>query len=460
MKKITYLLIALITLGFSFSAEAQCDYTIELNDAFGDGWNGLSTMDVLVDGLVVLDDIKVPEGTGNSTASFTFTVSTGQDITTAFNPAATGGGPDWASECSYRILDALGTEVANQAAGTDPVHNGPADILTGTLTAACPTCDIPEFNTTVVSNCPTDTQFSIDVNVTNIGTASGVTVTDDQGSPAQQLTAAGTVTFGLYANATSVTITVTNDDDGSCTVDSLPITYDAPACPPANDDCGTAQTIVQETGVATVDLATPTPGTIEGATDSGLAAELCNGFTGNANDDVWYAFEALTTDVNITFECVGFDAVVQLYSGSCGSLTNIACADDTITTAPIVEQIDATGLTVGATYYVRVYQYGTTTTAGDSHDVKIWTPLALSEPSLENESALSYFPNPVNDKLNLRAQKNIQNVSVYNMLGQRVMTLKPDATDMEVDMSSLSEGSYFVKLSIDGVIETIRIIKR
>ena len=462
MKKITYLLIAIITVAFSFSAKAQCDYTIELSDSWGDGWNGVSNMDVLVNGVGVLDDISVGDPPGDVQA-FTFTVNPGDDITTAFNPAATASGPDWASECSYRILDALGTEVANQGASTSTVHNGPADITTGTLTATCPSCDVPLFDTNVVSNCPTDTQFNIDVTVTDIGTATSVTISDDQGSATQQLTAAqipGTVTFGLYANATSVTITVTNDDDGTCSLDSLPLTYDEPACPPANDDCGTAQSIVQETGIADATSATPTPGTIEGATDSGLAAEACNGFTGTANDDVWYSFEALTSDVNITFECVDFDAVVQLYSGTCGALTVVACADDTVTTAPIVEEINATGLSVGATYYVRVYQYGTTTTAGDSHDVKIWSSSTLSEPSLEDDNALTYYPNPVTSDLSLRAQKPIQNISVYNMLGQRVMELKPETSDVQVDMSALSQGSYFVKLSVDNVIETIRIIKK
>ena len=38
MKKITFALLAVIIFAFSFSAKAQCDYTIELSDAWGDGW--------------------------------------------------------------------------------------------------------------------------------------------------------------------------------------------------------------------------------------------------------------------------------------------------------------------------------------------------------------------------------------------------------------------------------------
>ena len=35
----------------------------------------------------------------------------------------------------------------------------------------------------------------------------------------------------------------------------------------------------------------------------------------------------------------------------------------------------------------------------------------------KNENAFSYFPNPVKNELSLKAQSNIENVSVFNMLG-------------------------------------------
>lgn len=230
---------------------------------------------------------------------------------------------------------------------------------------------------------------------------------------------------------------------------------------PVNDNCDDATSIVQETNIATVDLATPTAGTIENATNSGLAAEPCAGFTGTANDDVWYSFEALTTDVNVTVEVIGtaFDVVIQLYSGTCGALVVESCADATVVTVPIAEQVSATGLTVGETYYFRVYQYGTAATAGKTFNAKVWTPQTLSVDSFDN-NGFTYFPNPVKNTLQLNAQSNIQNVSIFNMLGQEVLRTAPNNVDSTVDMSALQTGAYFVKVTINDRTETVRVIKQ
>ena len=228
--------------------------------------------------------------------------------------------------------------------------------------------------------------------------------------------------------------------------------------PPANDDCLTAQSVMQETDIVDAASATAYPGTIVGATDSGVAAEVCNGFTGTANDDVWYSFEALTPNVNITYE-IAWDGVAQLYSGACGSLVVVDCADDTFGTGP-QEEIQATGLTVGATYYTRIYQYGTSSTAGKTFDLKIWSPDTLGTEEFESENAFTYFPNPVKNELQLNAQKDIQNVTVVNMLGQEVLRTAPNAVESTISMSELSQGTYFVQVTIGDVTETVRIIKQ
>jgi subtilisin-like proprotein convertase family protein len=76
-----------------------------------------------------------------------------------------------------------------------------------------------------------------------------------------------------------------------------------------------------------------------------------------------------------------------------------------------------------------------------------------------NENLFSYYPNPVNNTLTLNAQKDIQNVVMYNMLGQQVMRTTPNAVNSEVDMSALNPGAYFVQVTINNTTETIRIIK-
>lgn len=115
----------LLTLFVGYNASSQCYYTLEMNDSYGDGWNG-NTMDVLVNGTVALDDVTLA---GGSQFTLTFIVNTGDDITTLWN-----GGGTWGSETSYRILDSDNTEV-----GT-----GAQTSITTAIVAACPTCPQPE----------------------------------------------------------------------------------------------------------------------------------------------------------------------------------------------------------------------------------------------------------------------------------------------------------------------------
>ena len=224
-----------------------------------------------------------------------------------------------------------------------------------------------------------------------------------------------------------------------------------------NDECTDAKLVVQD--IETVDAASATVinGSIAGATDSGIAAN-CSG--GNPNDDVWFAFVARTDGVNITID-TPFDGVIELFSttdDTCGTLTYDSCADLALAG---VEEISVTGLTAGDTYFVRVYQWDAAAPADGNFTIKIWSSETLSNNDVEDNTVeFRLYPNPVQDKLNLRAQDNIENVSIYNMLGQEVLRQAPNKNSSEVDMSALQAGSYFVKVTIDGVTETKQIIKR
>ncbi|WP_452232672.1 T9SS type A sorting domain-containing protein [Lacinutrix sp. MEBiC02595] len=83
----------------------------------------------------------------------------------------------------------------------------------------------------------------------------------------------------------------------------------------------------------------------------------------------------------------------------------------------------------------------------------------LSVDDFDNGLAFTYFPNPVNDSLVLKAQKEMDNISVYNMLGQEVLRAAPNTVNAEVNMSDLQSGAYFVKVTIDNATETVRVIK-
>lgn len=74
----------------------------------------------------------------------------------------------------------------------------------------------------------------------------------------------------------------------------------------------------------------------------------------------------------------------------------------------------------------------------------------------ENESvAVVLYPNPVKDRLTVNAE-NLQSVEVYNLVGQQVMA----TTASVIDMGSLNQGVYFVRVNADGKTVTKRIVKQ
>ncbi len=98
-----------------------------------------------------------------------------------------------------------------------------------------------------------------------------------------------------------------------------------------------------------------TAGDVAGATQS-LPAITCGGFTGTANNDVWYKFTATGTTATVNVQgSASFDAVVEVFSGTCAGLTSIGCADANANGG--LEVVNLAGLTATNTYYVRVYDY-------------------------------------------------------------------------------------------------------
>jgi gliding motility-associated-like protein len=114
---------------------------------------------------------------------------------------------------------------------------------------------------------------------------------------------------------------------------------------PSNNNCSGATPLTVNT------VCSPTAGTTLGATQS------VAGCSGTADDDVWYSFVATNASqtVTVTPTTSTFDAVVQVYSGTCAALTSEACIDATFSDDPETQQL--VGLTPGQTYFIRVYDY-------------------------------------------------------------------------------------------------------
>lgn len=84
----------------------------------------------------------------------------------------------------------------------------------------------------------------------------------------------------------------------------------------------------------------------------------------------------------------------------------------------------------------------------------------LSVGEVDNPAAFTYYPNPVKNTLTLDAINTIENVTMFNILGQEVMNVNPNTINSNLDMSRLQTGTYFVKVTIANTTQTIRVIKQ
>ncbi len=73
--------------------------------------------------------------------------------------------------------------------------------------------------------------------------------------------------------------------------------------------------------------------------------------------------------------------------------------------------------------------------------------------------SLKTFPNPIKDILNINYDKNISKIVISNLLGQEVLSKELNTNNAKIDLSTLSSGSYLVKVASENEVKTIKIIK-
>lgn len=117
-----------------------------------------------------------------------------------------------------------------------------------------------------------------------------------------------------------------------------------------------------------------TPGTVIGATDSGIDSE-CGG---TADDDVWFTFTATATQhrislINITGSTS--DMYMALWTGACNNLQLVpgSCSDP--------QTMDIDGLTAGTQYFLQVYTWTSTPMQTSVFDVCVGTEPFCQPPS-------------------------------------------------------------------------------
>ncbi|MBQ0738617.1 gliding motility-associated C-terminal domain-containing protein [Aquimarina celericrescens] len=230
------------------------------------------------------------------------------------------------------------------------------------LTVSCATCINPSASYEVVSNCDSGNgEFFVEVNISDLGSATSLTVSDNQASTPESVIETGVVTFGPFSNNTGVVITVENDDDVNCIISSQNLTQ--VACPPDNDLCVDAFPAV----VNSEQFCTETTSVTITAANGSSVPVSCGG---SVAQDVWYEFTANSSAHMVTLIDAPGSVSHAVYEGECNSLTELYCSEE-FDNFGNSDGIVATNLTIGNTYYVRVFSSSETS---GTFDLCITTP--------------------------------------------------------------------------------------
>ena len=84
---------------------------------------------------------------------------------------------------------------------------------------------------------------------------------------------------------------------------------------------------------------------------------------------------------------------------------------------------------------------------------------ALGVSSFET-SNVKMYPNPTSSIFTIEAKEVVESVSLFNVLGQEVVTKYPNSNSVTLDIANLQTGVYVVKTMIGGVSSTSRIVKK
>lgn len=94
---------------------------------------------------------------------------------------------------------------------------------------------------------------------------------------------------------------------------------------------------------------------------------------------------------------------------------------------------------------------------GETEDYTVTVTLSVDDHAI---SDFKYYPNPMTDSLYITADENIDSVSVYNILGQQVLS-NEYFNNGKVDASTLSTGTYIFRVTFDnGHIENFKVVKK
>ena len=101
--------------------------------------------------------------------------------------------------------------------------------------------------------------------------------------------------------------------------------------------------------------------------------------------------------------------------------------------------------------------------AGGPNNAARMDNLSITEKTLSIADLAQFnftsYPNPAKDVINLSAAKNINNIAIYNLLGQEVLSQELNSKTATLNVASFAKGVYVVKAHIEDAVGSYKFIK-
>jgi hypothetical protein len=223
-----------------------------------------------------------------------------------------------------------------------------------------------------------------------------------------------------------------------------------------NDECSAPIAITPGATFTT----NPVTATTVGATSTSDATATHTCQTTGYND-TWYSV-VVPASGNLTIETQSAtgsavsDTVLGVYTGSCGSLTQVGCDDDSSSDGNF-SLVTLTGQTPGATLLIGVWNYSSSS-SGQFRIAAYDASLSTSDLSVAKKN-VKVYPNPFSDIINISEFKDIKTIKVTDVAGRTLRTIENPT--QEINLGSLNSGLYLITMYFkDGSQHTVKTIKK
>lgn len=176
------------------------------------------------------------------------------------------------------------------------------------------------------------------------------------------------------------------------------------------------------------------------------------------NDGEWFGFTGTGDSVLIRLTNISpdYDVQIGVYKGEC--INGMTCEGTVDNFGGGMNESIIIPTIMGDTYSVNIGER-----SDNENVVEGNFKIEIIDATLENESfdanKFKIYPNPVSDILKIETTDKVAKVAIINLLGQELISKTWNDYNSEINLSALTNGSYFVKINSNGKEQIFKVIK-